>query len=1295
MNHLHSNPSRAEKQFLFPGGGEMGALMRSKDWCNTILGPVEQWPQSLLITLNIILHSRFPMFLWWGPELICFYNDAYRPSLGENGKHPSILGVPAKSAWPEIWEVIKPLIDQVLNSGEATWSEDQLIPIFRNGKVEDVYWTFSYSPVNDETGGIAGVLVTCNETTDKVKTVKILEESNRRYLNNMAQAPVAMCILKGKNHVVEIANALMLEIWGKTAGETINKPLFEGLPEARGQGIESLLENVFLTGEKFVANERAVNLPRSGNIETVYVNFVYEALKEPDGTISGIVAIASDVTLQVMARKKIEESEERFRTMAEATDLLIAVGDETGDAIYFNKAWMGLTGRKMEDLLKFGWADLLHPEDKENFLKIFREAFAKREPFYGEFRILNKDGQYRWLLAKWPARFRPDGSFAGYISSCIDITERKQTERALSESEKRIRSLVESVPFPIGVYVGREMRVELANQSIMDIWGKGNDVIGKLFSEVLPELDNQEVFTQLDNVFCTGIPFHAKNQQLILNVDGKPKPYYFNYSLTPLFDTEGKVYGVMNTGVDLTDLNITKQKAEESEKRFRSIANSAPVLIWMADPDKQYNFFNKAWLDFTGHTMEQESGNDWAEAIHPEDFQKYNDIYIPAFNKHEEFYMEYRLKRFDGEYRWISNKGVPRFTPDNSFEGYIGACMDIHEQTINQRKLRESEERLKELSDRLSLATEGTQLGIWDLDLKNKTILHSSRLAQIFGNSDGSKIFTLQELRQYVHPADIHPIVEKSFEDALMTGTHYCEARIIHPDKTIHWIRVRGKVMYDEAGVAIRILGTIIDITESQGVSEKVGSLAAIVQSSDDAIIGKDLNGIVTSWNAAAERIFGYTDNEMIGKSVTILMPPDRVNEEPNILAQLKSGRRVDHFETKRISKDKRVLDISLTISPVRDNKGNIVGASKIARDITSQKHAERLIIEREQKFRLLADSMPQFVWTADAAGNLNYFNKAVLDYAGLPCEVLEGEGWLQIVHPDDREENIKLWIQSMATGRDFVFEHRFRATNGEYRWQLSRAVPQRNSIEEIQMWVGTSTDIQEMKELDQQKDYFISLASHELKTPITSIKGYVQILQSLHIKSEDVFLKNSLKIIDKQVATLTNLISELLDLSKIKTGSLQLNKEEFKMNDLIEEIIDEIKHINPDYLIAFSNETEAFVYGDRERIGQVLINFITNAIKYSPASKKVTVSIFKKDGSVGLSVEDSGIGISKKDQERIFERFYRVEGKNEKTFPGFGIGLFIASEIISRHNGTIGVTSEPGKGSTFYFSLPLDKQNE
>ena len=169
---FHSNNNF---QFL-SGGGEMGQLMRDKDWSKTSLGAVEIWPQSLRTTLSIIIHSKFPMFLFWGPELICFYNDAYRPSLGQDGKHPGILGMPAITAWTEIWDIVKPLMDIVL-AGGSTWSEDQLIPIFRNGKIEDVYWTFGYSPVNDESGEPAGVLVICTETTEKLNNLKRLNES--------------------------------------------------------------------------------------------------------------------------------------------------------------------------------------------------------------------------------------------------------------------------------------------------------------------------------------------------------------------------------------------------------------------------------------------------------------------------------------------------------------------------------------------------------------------------------------------------------------------------------------------------------------------------------------------------------------------------------------------------------------------------------------------------------------------------------------------------------------------------------------------------------------------------------------------------------------------------------------------------------------------------------------------------------------------------------------------------------------------------------------------------------------
>jgi PAS domain S-box-containing protein len=476
-----------------------------------------------------------------------------------------------------------------------------------------------------------------------------------------------------------------------------------------------------------------------------------------------------------------------------------------------------------------------------------------------------------------------------------------------------------------------------------------------------------------------------------------------------------------------------------------------------------------------------------------------------------------------------------------------------------------------------------------------------------------------------------------------------------------------------------------------QKLKEDEEKLNIIIEASELGNWELDLVTRQVSYSERYLEILGHKKGEILNHQEIIkhLHPDDLQIREAAFKTAFDTGQL--HYETRIIWNDESLHWIEGKGKVFYDEAGKPLKMLGTVRDITEEKNYQQQLKEREEKFRLLADSMPQHIWTADTAGNLNYFNQSVYDYSGLTPEQINTDGWIQIVHPEDREKNITEWLNSVSTGKDFLFEHRFRRYDGEYRWQLSRAIPQRDAAGNIQMWVGTSTDIQEIKEQDQQKDFFISMASHELKTPITSIKGYVQLLQSSYAKSDDGFLKKSLAVIDKQVLTLTTLISDLLDVSKIKSGSLVLNKQEFEISIMMQEVVAHIQHINPDYSIHIS-DTGALVYADRERIGQVLINFLTNAVKYSPNSKEIIVKNFIEDDHVVVSVHDSGIGINKANQEKIFERFYRVEGKDEKTYPGFGIGLFICAQIIERHQGKIGVTSEPGKGSVFYFSIPLSK---
>lgn len=298
-------PARANEIF---GTGEMADLTRAFDWSTTPVGPVPQWPDALLITVNTMLSSRHPMFLWWGEDLIQFYNDGYRPSIRED-KHPSALGQRGADCWGEIWPIIWPQIDAVMTRGEASWHENQLVPIFRNGKLEDVYWTYGYSPVRDSFGEICGTLVVCTETTDSVTARQQLNRERERLAGLFQQAPAFFAVLNGPEHVFELTNPPYQELIGHRS--VIGKPIREAVPEAEGQGFIALLDGVYQTGDPFVGSGTPVQLAR-GNaqpLELRYLDFVYQPRRDADGAISGIIVLGVDVTERKRAEQVLLQSE--------------------------------------------------------------------------------------------------------------------------------------------------------------------------------------------------------------------------------------------------------------------------------------------------------------------------------------------------------------------------------------------------------------------------------------------------------------------------------------------------------------------------------------------------------------------------------------------------------------------------------------------------------------------------------------------------------------------------------------------------------------------------------------------------------------------------------------------------------------------------------------------------------------------------------------------------------------------------------------------------------------------------
>lgn len=478
--------------------------------------------------------------------------------------------------------------------------------------------------------------------------------------------------------------------------------------------------------------------------------------------------------------------------------------------------------------------------------------------------------------------------------------------------------------------------------------------------------------------------------------------------------------------------------------------------------------------------------------------------------------------------------------------------------------------------------------------------------------------------------------------------------------------------------------------------SENLARLSAIVQSSEDAIISKNLEGTITSWNPAAEIIFGYTSEEAIGKNISIVIPSELLNEEQVIISRIKRDERIDHYETVRKRKDGSVFVVGVTVSPIRDKDDKVIGASKIARDITEQKSAE----QKQAMLAAIIDSSDDAIVSKTLDGIITSWNHGAEKIFGYKPEETIGKH-ISIIIPDDRLNEETDIISKMRKGERVSHFETLRRRKDGREINISLTVsPVKDKNGKVIGASKVAIDITDKVELDKQrqlfterlqelnhyKDEFMAMASHELKTPLTVIKANLQILE--HKMQDD----NKIDFVNKtlnQVNKLTNLISDLLDVSKIQAGKLELNCSNFDLIPFLREIVESIQQTTPDHrLILNTNNKQLVASADRDRLEQVVINLLTNAIKYSPNAKEVRVDADIKDKEINVSIKDNGIGIHEDDMDKVFTRFFRVRGL-ASTFSGSGIGLYISSEIVKRHGGKMWLKSEIGKGSTFYFSIP------
>jgi PAS domain S-box-containing protein len=489
--------------------------------------------------------------------------------------------------------------------------------------------------------------------------------------------------------------------------------------------------------------------------------------------------------------------------------------------------------------------------------------------------------------------------------------------------------------------------------------------------------------------------------------------------------------------------------------------------------------------------------------------------------------------------------------------------------------------------------------------------------------------------------------------------------------------------------------------------------LAAIVESSDDAIVSKTLDGIIVTWNQGAEKVFGYTAEEVIGKSITLLIPADHENEEPAILERLRRGDRVDHYQTVRRRKDGRIIDVSLTISPVRDASGVIVGASKIARDISHQKATERALVASDARFRLLANSAPVSIWLADATKAFTWVNESWLRFTGRSLEQEIGFGWTENVHPDDLDSLLTAYAKAFQAHEPFRVEYRIGRHDHAWRWITQSAVPLFESLDGFSGYVGSCVDItdfrraetekeellraeraarSEAERLGHLKDEFLATLSHELRTPLNAILGWSTLLRRVPVGSGDH--ARGLDTIERNARVQSQIIGDLLDMSRIISGKVQLDVQPINLQEVISAAVDAVRPSADAKRLRLGVMLDAKVgrtRGDPNRLQQVFWNLLTNAVKFTPAGGRIDVVLERVNSHVEVTVEDTGIGIKPEFLAFVFDRFRQADASTTRRHGGLGLGLSIVKHLAELHGGSVRVKSAgEGHGTTFVVALPI-----
>jgi PAS domain S-box-containing protein len=768
-------------------------------------------------------------------------------------------------------------------------------------------------------------------------------------------------------------------------------------------------------------------------------------------------------------------------------------------------------------------------------------------------------------------------------------------------------------------------------------------------------------------------------------------------------------------GTEITELKRTEDRLKASFKEIGDLkaALDEHAIVAITDPQGKITYVNDKFCQISKYAREELLGQDHRiinSAYHPKEFIRQLWTTIA---RGQVWHGEIRNKAKDGSYYWVDTTIVPFLDAQGKPRQYVAIRADITERKRTEEQLKAS---FKEISDLKAALDEHAIVAI--TDPQGKITYVNDKFCAI------SK-FSREELLGQDHRIINSGWHSKEFIRNLWTTIAHGriwkgEIKNKAKDGSYYWVDTTIVPFLDQHGKPRQYVAIRADITERKRAEGAAAQLSAIVASSDDAIIGKDLRGIVTSWNAGAETLFGYRADEMVGQPITRLIPAGRLQEEADILSRVKVGQSVKHFDTERLRNDGSSVAISVTVSPIKDSTGKIVGASKVARDITESKRAEAARRESEARYRTLFEYAPDGIVISNPEGYYIDANATMCRMLGYTHDEMVGLHAADIVAKAEIE-HIDAALSEIKGESDHQREWQFRRKDGSFfaaeviatlmpdgnLLGMIRDITERKRVEKelreshenLERNVAERTaQLQSAKEraeaAGRAKSEFMASMSHELRTPLNGIIGFSEFLVDGKPGALNTKQKEYLQDILSSGRHLLQLINDVLDLAKVEAGKIELIPELFPLRKAVGEVcavaspIAQKKQIQVGVFIA---PELGEVTLDQMRFKQVVYNLLSNALKFTDRGGNVDIRCAANGlSSFTLAVKDTGIGIKEEDLKRLFKEFEQIESGAARRYEGTGLGLALTRKIVEMQGGCINVTSEVGQGTTFTVVLPL-----